>query len=42
MVKGMSLLSQANLTNNSIISNENQGERSDPMWDDLVDEEVQV
>lgn len=42
MVKGMSLLSQANLTNNSIISNENQGESSDPMWDDLVDEEVQV
>ncbi|KAH0642796.1 hypothetical protein KY289_033770 [Solanum tuberosum] len=42
LVKGMSSLSQANLTNNLIISKENQGERSAPRWDDLVDEEVQV
>ncbi|KAH0742607.1 hypothetical protein KY290_030600 [Solanum tuberosum] len=42
LVKGMSSLSQANLTNNLIISKENQGERSAPRWADLVDEEVQV
>ncbi|KAH0693730.1 hypothetical protein KY285_020827 [Solanum tuberosum] len=42
LVTGMSSLSQANLTNNLIISKENQGERSAPRWADLVDEEVQV
>ncbi|KAH0669054.1 hypothetical protein KY289_023547 [Solanum tuberosum] len=42
LVKGMSSLSQTNLTNNLFISKENQGERSAPMWADLVDEEVQV
>ncbi|KAH0746427.1 hypothetical protein KY285_008084 [Solanum tuberosum] len=42
LVKGMSSLSQANLTNNLIISKENQGERSAPRWADLVDEQVQV
>ncbi|KAK4710989.1 hypothetical protein R3W88_005502 [Solanum pinnatisectum] len=38
----MSSFSQANLTNNLIISKENQGERSAPRWAVFVDEEVQV
>ncbi|KAH0638903.1 hypothetical protein KY285_035489 [Solanum tuberosum] len=42
LVKGMSSVSQANLTNNLIISKENQGEMSAPRWADLVDEEEQV
>ncbi|KAH0714103.1 hypothetical protein KY284_007008 [Solanum tuberosum] len=42
LVKGMSSLSQANLTNNLIISKENQRERSAPRWTALVDEEVHV
>ncbi|KAH0638912.1 hypothetical protein KY285_035498 [Solanum tuberosum] len=42
LVKGMSSISQVNLANNLIISEENQGEISAPRWADLVDEEEQV
>uniref|UniRef100_M1DQ41 Uncharacterized protein n=1 Tax=Solanum tuberosum TaxID=4113 RepID=M1DQ41_SOLTU len=42
LVKGMSSVSQANLTNNLIIPKENQGEMSALTWADLVNEEEQV
>ncbi|WMV47459.1 hypothetical protein MTR67_040844 [Solanum verrucosum] len=43
LVKGMSPLSQANFTNDLLISKEKQqGEMSTPRWADLVDEEENV
>jgi len=41
LVEGMSSLTQANFTNNLIISKKKQGEMTAPRWADLVDEEEQ-